>query len=284
MRTCAIWSFAILLVSLLTAAGCTPPEKLREAENLNRILQEEKKDLAAQNEALRSDLASCRRDVATKEDDLSRQLQIAQNLRVSLSQAQQDLAITRQKFEEAIKNRRPSDILLRPLPEKLNKALVEFASKYPDLIQYTPEQGMVKFTSDLTFPKGSVKVNPDAQDALAKLVEILQSPQAENFMVFIAGHTDDIPIKSASVKRHSPTNWYLSVHRAVAVQHVLTKTNDLDPHRVAVMGFGEYHPVAPNKPNNGGNPKNRRVELWIVPAGQFLSAEAVKIPQDTEGK
>jgi flagellar motor protein MotB len=37
------------------------------------------------------------------------------------------------------------------------------------------------------------------------------------------------------------------------------------------MGFGEYHPVAPNKPGKKGNQANRRVEIWIVPPGSFLT-------------
>ncbi len=53
----------------------------------------------------------------------------------------------------------------------------------------------------------------------------------------------------------------------------------LAPERIAAMGFGEHHPVAPNKPNKKGNRLNRRVEIWIVPSGKFLTGMSAKSPQ-----
>jgi chemotaxis protein MotB len=52
---------------------------------------------------------------------------------------------------------------------------------------------------------------------------------------------------------------------------VLVDKAGLDPERIGAMGFGEYHPVEPNKPNKKGNPKNRRVEIWIIPPDRFLT-------------
>ncbi len=37
--------------------------------------------------------------------------------------------------------------------------------------------------------------------------------------------------------------------------------------RLSVRGFGEYRPLEPNAAGKKGNPKNRRVEIYIVPAG-----------------
>jgi flagellar motor protein MotB len=41
----------------------------------------------------------------------------------------------------------------------------------------------------------------------------------------------------------------------------------IEPERMSVRGFGEYRPVEPNRANKGGNPKNRRVEIYIVHEG-----------------
>jgi len=43
--------------------------------------------------------------------------------------------------------------------------------------------------------------------------------------------------------------------------------NKIDPKRMSARGFGEYRPIADNKPNKKGNPLNRRVEIYIVPEG-----------------
>ena len=156
------------------------------------------------------------------------------------------------------------------LPEQLNTALAQFAAANPDLAEFDPKLGMVKLKSDLTFASGSDEVKSGASSALAKLVQVLNGSGATEFAVYVAGHTDDVPIGNPATMRRHPTNWYLSVHRAVGVEKELTKAG-LDPKRIAVMGFGEYHPVAPNAPGKKGNAANRRVEIWIVPAGQLLS-------------
>ena len=156
------------------------------------------------------------------------------------------------------------------LPKQLSKALQKFANANPNIATFDAKNGMVKLKSDLTFPPGSANVNSNAKTALKKLVEILNTDEAKNFSVYIAGHTDDMRISRPSTRRNHPTNWHLSVHRAIGVEKVLT-ADGLSPKRICVMGFGEYHPVVPNKPNKKGAAANRRVEIWIVPTGAFVA-------------
>jgi len=79
-------------------------------------------------------------------------------------------------------------------------------------------------------------------------------------------HTDDIPIQKPDTRAKHPTNWHLSAHRAISVLEIMTG-NKLDAERLSVRGFGEYRPIVPNAPSRKGNPQNRRVEIYIVPAG-----------------
>jgi len=76
--------------------------------------------------------------------------------------------------------------------------------------------------------------------------------------------------RPATRQKH-PTNWHLSAHRAIAVEKVLAQAG-MNEIRLAVMGMGEFRPIEPNKPNQEGNPRNRRVEIYIVPAGQIRIA------------
>ncbi len=156
------------------------------------------------------------------------------------------------------------------LPATVNTALQGFARQNTELVEYLPSYGMLKFKSDFTFPKGSDDVSPSAAKALGKLASILNGSSAKKFHVYVAGHTDDIQITKQATKRRHPTNWYLSVHRAVEVQKALAKAG-LNPKRIGAIGFGEYHPIAPNKPGKKGNAKNRRVEIWIVPPARLLT-------------
>ena len=113
-------------------------------------------------------------------------------------------------------------------------------------------------------------MSAEAKSALGKFAEVVKGAEATRFHIYIVGHTDDMRIGSATARRH-PDNWYLSVHRAISVKGVLVPAGVQDK-RIGVIGFGEYHPVAPNAPGKKGNPLNRRVEIWIVSPERFLTA------------
>ncbi len=157
-----------------------------------------------------------------------------------------------------------------PLPQFMNLALEQLAAQHSSMVEFVPSLGMIKFKADLTFPKGQDQLQPAALAALRELASIVGSAQASEFNVYVAGHTDDIPIKKPVTLERHPNNWYLSVHRAVMVEEALEDAG-VAPQRLAIMGFGEYHPTAANAPGRKGNQANRRVEIWIVPPHQFLS-------------
>jgi chemotaxis protein MotB len=151
-----------------------------------------------------------------------------------------------------------------PLPPEMNILLQEFA-KSSDMIDFDEATGMLKFKSDLLFDLGSDTVKAGAAEAIKTLAGIMSSAEAKQFDIVVVGHTDDAPIKRAATLQKHPTNWHLSVHRAISVQQLLGGSG-IAPERMAVKGYGEYRPVAPNKPNKGGNEANRRVEIFIIPA------------------
>ncbi|MDR3296580.1 MAG: OmpA family protein, partial [Clostridiales Family XIII bacterium] len=59
-----------------------------------------------------------------------------------------------------------------------------------------------------------------------------------------------------------PSNWYLSLSRAVNFLVVLLDDGDLNPTNFSTRGYGEYQPIASNDTPEGRQ-KNRRVELLI---------------------
>ena len=148
------------------------------------------------------------------------------------------------------------------LPVRLNMALRDFAANN-DTITFDEETGVLKFESDFLFKSGSDKVQPGAVDAVKMLGTILTSSDGEKFHVVVAGHTDNDPIKYS--KALHPTNWHLSVHRAIAVLNMLA-TNNVSKERLSVRGFGEFRPITANE-SKVGKASNRRVEIFIIPAG-----------------
>lgn len=257
----------------MLAGGCASKADLDNANAANRRAQDSLREahmaiqqLQAENQKLQTELEA--RDQALKgERDRYALLQDALN---KLKGEYDDLLA---KYT-ALSGKKPPEALdAGPLlPAEMDKFLKALAEQYPELFTYYPEKGMLKLNSDLTFEKGSDTVKPGAVKALKKFLEVFDVPEAAKYHVYIAGHTDDIPIVK-SKDRH-PTNWYLSVHRSVAVQEVLVD-NNFAPKRVGAMGFGEFHPVEPNAPNKKGNQANRRVEIWILPPERFLTMPGI---------
>ncbi|MHC4717098.1 MAG: OmpA family protein, partial [Planctomycetota bacterium] len=164
------------------------------------------------------------------------------------------------------------------LPPPMDTALKALAEGNPNLMDYVSEYGMIKLKSDLTFDKGSAQVKADAEKALTKLAEVVNTAEARKYHVYAAGHTDDIPLSNpATIARHG-SNWGLSLHRAGGVVKVLAMAG-VEQVRLGAAGFSKYHPVAPNQPGNKGNPLNRRVEIWIVPPERLLATNVQPAPE-----
>lgn len=260
MRSIKLSTVLIVFVLSGTMAligGCN--SQMKDLELRNRTQQEEISKLQSQLAAAQMQLDQLKRKLEACEKTGGVEVDA---LRQRVAALEGDLA----KKEELIKSMQAKLMGLTPLPAELNTALEDLAKQHSDLIEFDPNHGLVKFKSDLLFEKGSDKVTTAAEEALKALCGILNSEQAKEFHIIVAGHTDDIPIRRAETVMQHPSNWYLSVHRAVSVLNSLQNAG-VAPVRLSARGFGEYRPVAPNAANKGGNPKNRRVEIYIVPAG-----------------
>ncbi|HEX4024317.1 MAG TPA: flagellar motor protein MotD [Steroidobacteraceae bacterium] len=113
----------------------------------------------------------------------------------------------------------------------------------------------VDISTDILFGSGQARLSRPAIGALQRLAAVLEPwPNA----VRVEGHTDNRPIDTAAF----PSNWELSAARAASVVH-LFMDRGIAPDRLAVLGFGQYRPVAPNTTAAGRN-ANRRVEVVIL--------------------
>lgn len=115
----------------------------------------------------------------------------------------------------------------------------------------------VEIQSDILFASGVATPSPLAVDTIRKLAQVLRDqPNA----VRVEGYTDNKPIHTFRF----PSNWELSAARAGSVVHELVGAG-LAPQRLAVVGYGEYQPIADNATAEGRN-ANRRVLLVILAA------------------
>lgn len=152
------------------------------------------------------------------------------------------------------------EVPISPLPESIDAALTAYVERYPDRVSYDQPRAALSFANDRLFELGSDALQPDAQLALAELAPILAHSAPEQYEILVVGHTDDVPITKPETAALHPTNWHLSVHRAIAVQRVLAAAG-LPPSRFGVVGYGPYRPVSTDRA------QNRRVEIFIAPKG-----------------
>ncbi|HOK66982.1 MAG TPA: OmpA family protein [Anaerohalosphaeraceae bacterium] len=250
--------FVVLgFTAMIALSGCCQ-QGMDELRAQNRLQQERISSLENELTQCSINLEQCQKEKETLAGQGSADLQ-AKNALISALEA--DL-----EKKKALIAQMQAQLLQSgaPLPPELNMRLQEFA-KTSDMITFDESTGMLKFKSDLLFDLGSDQVAASAMESLKQLAAIMKSPEANAFDMVIVGHTDDVPIKKPSTLQAHPTNWHLSVHRAISVLNALT-TAGISPERMAVKGYGEYRPVEPNKPNKGGNAANRRVEIYIVPS------------------
>lgn len=244
---------------ILVSTGCISQEEYEDMRAQNRIQQSTIDGLEGEIDALQTSKAQLEQQLATLRSKLgvseSSQSEEVKALEDAIAEKNALIAkMQAQLLKSGIK-----------LPMELSVMLQDFADQN-EMVTFDDATGMLKFKSDLLFELGSDKVAAGAISSIQTLCGIMQSDKAKDFDVIVAGHTDDVRIGKPSTRELHPTNWHLSVHRAISVLNLMTQ-NGVEATRLSVRGFGEYRPVAPNAPGNKGNAANRRVEMYIVPKG-----------------
>lgn len=257
MRTVKLSAILSLCVCALLSNGCN--SELQDLRIRNNTQQKLIDQLQAELAANTLQLEQMKKQLAAAQQTDSIEVEALQQ---KIAALEEDLA----KKKELIASMQQRLLMGgAALPVELSTLLEDFAKQH-DMVDYDSSRGVVKFKSDLLFDKGSDNVAASAVEAVKSLTTILNTEQGKKFDVIIAGHTDDIPIQKPETRAKHPTNWHLSSHRAIAVLNVM-ESSGIEPKRMSVRGFSEYRPVAENKANKGGNPQNRRVEIYIVPEG-----------------
>lgn len=258
MRTFKVSASIVSFVCLFLISGCS--SELKDCRIANETQRKRIAQLEAELQANVLELEQLKRQLTTAQQKGGVE---AQALQQKIAALEEDIT----KKNELIASLQQK--LLAggaALPAELNTMLEDFAKANGEMVTFDSNLGIVKFKSDLLFEKGSDKVASSAEEAVKTLCKVMNSEEGKKFDVIIAGHTDDIPIlKSDTIAKH-PTNWHLSVHRGISVLNMMAG-NQVEQKRMSVRGFGEYRPVADNLPGKKGNPQNRRVEIYIVPAG-----------------
>jgi chemotaxis protein MotB len=248
----------------LSLTGCVPAEqyaavKMR-AEQLAEQLGHSQTEIAEAN--ARADAAN--RQLAAVNNNGSTNSALAANLQQQNADLQKEADSWKQKYEDSVGLLGKANVGQNALSPVLTNELTTFAQQNPDLVDFDPIRGMVKFKSDVTFAVGDATVTAKAKEVLTRFASILNSSGADGYELMIAGHTDSTPVTNPTTMKHGHfDNWYLSSHRAIAVGHELV-TDGVNSGRLAVTGYADKRPIASNS-TESGKQLNRRVEVLILP-------------------
>ncbi|HJO15772.1 MAG TPA: OmpA family protein [Phycisphaerales bacterium] len=255
----------LLGLTLVGTVGCNGSNRKYEAlQNVNRSLVQQ--------------LSDAERSRAEIEQTLVRRNQELDQARTEIGRLQGDFDTLNTEWDTlAARNdtlaRHLTALEIGQIPEDMEAALAAVAAANPELITFDSDNGMLRFSSDLTFASGSDQLKPGSDQPLSAVAGILSSPTAVPLDILVVGHTDDVPVTHS--RNQHPTNLHLSAHRAIAVRNALVSAG-VSANNVRIAGDGEYHPIMPN--DAGGTAANRRVEIFLVPAPR---TEAV-VEVDTE--
>ena len=134
----------------------------------------------------------------------------------------------------------------------------------------------VNILDRVMFDSGEAILKPAGESVMRKIAALLaEYPQLK---IHVIGHTDNVPIRPEARSRFA-SNWELSTARSLAAVHFLTEKAGVDPHRVGVVGYGEYRPLADNATAEG-RAKNRRIAITIL-SDELAGADTVPATKPT---
>ena len=249
------------LATALGGLGCGIDEDLYNSTVKDRDAQKQK--LAATESDLEKERAQHKKDVASRDarvtvlsnklsslgQDVSRLETERGNLGGELEQAQKRM----EELKKAQAQAEARAAQFRKLVTQF-KALTD-AGKLQ--VEIRENRMIVRLGDKILFDPGKTDLKPEGKDALTQVTAVLKSLPNRNFQV--AGHTDNVPIKSKRFR----SNWDLSTARAVEVTNFMIGAG-MEPKRLSAAGYADQSPVAAND-SSDNMAKNRRIEITLVP-------------------
>jgi chemotaxis protein MotB len=252
---------ALALSLALGAAGCGVNEDLYNSTVKDRDAQ--KKKLADTQADLAQEQAAHKKDVATRDARVTVLSDKLTSLGQDVSRLETETGTKTGELEQAqkrIDELNKAKALAEERAAQFRKLVTQFkaltdAGKLQ--VEIRENRMVVRLGDKILFDPGKTDLKPDGKDALTQVTAVLKSLPNRNFQV--AGHTDNVPIKSKRFR----SNWDLSTARAVEVTNFMIGAG-MEPKRLSAAGYADQSPVAPNDTSDN-MAKNRRIEITLVP-------------------
>lgn len=115
---------------------------------------------------------------------------------------------------------------------------------------------VIQLRDNILFETSKSDLRSESKEILDSISGLISSL---NNNIVVEGHTDNRPINTAEF----PSNWELSVDRAVNVVRYFVENGKIDPSRLSATGYGEFQPIVDNDTEENME-KNRRVNILIM--------------------
>jgi outer membrane protein OmpA-like peptidoglycan-associated protein len=151
--------------------------------------------------------------------------------------------------DEIVRGLKPSESLTRGLTRGIGttRKIEIVPGKEAEVLDQNKD--LPKLNLTIEFEYASDKPTRAGEQQLVALGEALKDSSLKGFRFMLAGHTD--------ARGSDDYNLALSERRAIAVQRYLM-TNQIDPSRLNVVGFGKKRLLDAGNPESS---RNRRVEI-----------------------
>ncbi|HEY9542498.1 OmpA/MotB family protein [Prevotella sp.] len=267
--------FIAAMAGVLLVSSCASKKDLENCQTENRELtanyQSTKEELAASKArvaSLEEQLAQQKNNYARLQQSLDQSLSNANSNNINISKLVDQINESNQYIRHLVEVKSKSDSLNMVLTNNLTRSLSKEELKEVD-VQVLKGVVYISLADNMLYKSGSYEINDRAEETLSKIAKIIID--YKDYDVLIEGNTDNVPVNNAAASmKNIRNNWDLSALRASSVVQYLQNRYGIEPKRLTAGGRGEYNPVATND-TELGRQRNRRTQIIITPKlDQFM--------------
>ncbi len=264
-----------LVAGALLATGCASKKDLQNCQTENRQLsanyQDAKEQLAASQArvaSLEDRLKQQQSDYAALQQSLDKSLSNTTANNINISKLVDQINESNQYIRHLVAVKSKSDSLNMVLTNNLTRSLSREEMKEVD-VQVLKGVVYISLADNMLYKSGSYEINDRAEQTLSKIAKIIMD--YKDYDVLIEGNTDNVPVNTlAPSMKNIRNNWDLSALRASSVVQYLIDHFGVAPKRLTAGGRGEFNPIASND-TELGKQRNRRTQIIITPKlDQFM--------------
>jgi chemotaxis protein MotB len=210
------------------------------------------------------------------EEKLAAQLAAKDERLTELEGERTRLSTERDQLQQTVQEKEAELARLKATYEDIEQKLKAEISEGEIRLSQAAGRIQVDLVDKILFDSGEASLSARGSEVLARLGAVLS--KVEGRSILVSGHTDDAP-PSPRLAATFPTNWELSVARAVNVVRFLSEKAGVPPDRLVAAGHGETKPIASNSTPKA-RARNRRIEILLIPDLPAVKQGEAKVSKD----